>query len=148
MSVSLLDVNVLIALFDPRHINHEHAHRWFERNRGKGWASCPLTVNGFVRILSNPKYPGLAVNVSEVAARLREFCSASDHEFWPDSVSLLDHELFRPREISGHQNVTDTYLLGLATRRHGKLTTFDRSISTKAVVGANSSYIELIASNS
>jgi hypothetical protein len=148
MSVSLLDVNVLIALFDPRHVHHEHAHRWFERNRSKGWASCPVTANGFVRIFSNPKYPGLSVNVSEVTARLREFCSASEHEFWPDSVSLLDDELFRPHEINRHQDVTDTYLLGLATRRHGKLATFDRKIAIKAVIGASSSHLELIASRS
>ena len=33
MSIALLDVNVLIALFDPAHIDHDEAHRWFGLNR-------------------------------------------------------------------------------------------------------------------
>lgn len=43
MSIALLDVNVLVALFDPAHPNHEDAHRWFGRNRKRGWATCPMT---------------------------------------------------------------------------------------------------------
>ena len=51
---SLLDVNVLIALFDPDHTLHEPAARWFESNARDGWASCPLTQNGFVRVVLSP----------------------------------------------------------------------------------------------
>ena len=51
---SLLDVNVLVALFDPDHVHHEAAHVWFAATRGAGWATCPLTENGVVRVLSNP----------------------------------------------------------------------------------------------
>jgi hypothetical protein len=57
MRAALLDVNVLIALFDPGHPNHEDAHRWFSRNRKQGWATCAVTINGCIRVLSSPSYP-------------------------------------------------------------------------------------------
>jgi predicted nucleic acid-binding protein len=60
--IALLDVNLLIALFDPAHVHHEAAHGWFARNGKDCWATCPLTENAFVRILSNPAYPGWAVH--------------------------------------------------------------------------------------
>jgi toxin-antitoxin system PIN domain toxin len=135
LSIALLDVNVLIALVDSGHHNHEAAHRWFGRNRKYGWATCPLTINGFVRILSNPAYPTVEATPAEAAGALQEMCSTTDHHFWEDSASLLDESLFRLSAISRHQKVTDAYLLGLAVRNHGLLATFDRSIPVKAIHG-------------
>jgi toxin-antitoxin system PIN domain toxin len=136
MRVSLLDINVLLALFDDGHRHHEDAHRWFARNRGEGWATCALTTSGCVRVLSNPAYPAEAVNPAEVVSRLRRFCSAPDHHWWPSDVSILDERLFRADEIVGHRQVSDVYLLGLAVRFHGRLVTYDRSIPLHAVIGA------------
>ena len=136
MSIALLDVNVLVALFDPAHENHENAHYWFGKNRKHGWATCPMTANGCIRVLSSPAYPTVDATPGEVALRLHRFCSTTDHHFWEDSVSILDDSLFRPSMIGGHQNITDAYLLGLAVRNHGRLATFDRSIPLKAVIGA------------
>lgn len=144
MSIALLDVNVLVALFDPAHQNHEEAHRWFGRNRRNGWATCPITVNGCIRVLSNPAYPTVKSTPAEVARHLQSFCSTTDHHFWEDSVSLLDESLFQPTMIGGHQKITDAYLLGLAVRNHGRLATFDRSIPTKAVQGATPGNLVLI----
>ena len=144
MTVALLDVNVLVALFDPAHPNHEDAHQWFGRNRKRGWATCPLTVNGCIRVLSNPAYPTVSATPSEVASHLRALCSAADHSWWEDSVSLLDEALFRASLITGHQKITDVYLLGLAVRRRGRLATFDRSIPVKAVAGAAPDHLEVI----
>ena len=146
MSRALLDVNVLVALHDPAHPNHEDAHRWFGRNRKRGWATCPVTVNGCVRVLSNPAYPTVAATPAEAASRLRILCAGPDHEFWSDSVSLLDESLFRLQAITGHQQIADIYLLGLAIRHGGRLATFDRSIPLKAVVGAGPDRLELIGS--
>ncbi len=139
-------MNVLVALFDPAHDNHEDAHRWFGRNRKYGWATCPITINGFIRVLSNPAYPTVEANPAEVAGRLRSFCSTTDHHFWEDSVSLMDESLFRPLMIGGHQKITDAYLLGLAVRNHGRLATFDRSIPLKAVQGVAAGNLVLIGS--
>jgi toxin-antitoxin system PIN domain toxin len=88
--IALLDVNVLIALFDPAHVHHEAAHVWFEANRESRWSTCTLTENAFVRVLSNPAYPGRGTTVENAVSRLRSFCSAQEHVFWPDSVSLVD----------------------------------------------------------
>jgi len=146
MSVSLLDVNVLVALFDPTHIHHEDAHGWLGRNRKHGWATCPISANGCIRILSNPTYGKARATPAEVASRLRSVCATADHHFWPDSVSLTDDTLFRLSAIGGHQKITDAYLLGLAVRNHGRLATFDRSIPLKAVQGAHPGDIVLIGS--
>jgi toxin-antitoxin system PIN domain toxin len=88
--VALLDVNVLIALFDPSHVHHEAAHKWFEINRKYRWATCPLTENPFVRLLSNPSYRGQTTTLEDAASRLRAFRSESEHVFWPDSVSICE----------------------------------------------------------
>ena len=50
---ALLDVNVLIALLDQDHSMHAQALRWFAARAGDGWASCPITQNGCVRIMSH-----------------------------------------------------------------------------------------------
>lgn len=144
MNTPLLDVNVLIALFDPAHPNHEEAHQWFGRARERGWATCPITINGCVRVLSSPAYPTVEATASEVIKRLRVLCAEPAHQFWPDDASLLDDSVFRPEFIAGHQKITDTYLLAIAVRHGGKLATFDRSIPIKAVKGARPEHAELL----
>ena len=143
MSIALLDVNVLIALFDPRHLHHEDAQRWFGLNKRRGWSSCPMTINGCIRVLSNPAYPTVKATPAEVAERLRDFCASPHHHFWPDSVCVTDNVLFRWPMIRGYQKLTDIYLLGLAVHNHGRLATFDRSIPLKAVHGAAPTHIVL-----
>jgi toxin-antitoxin system PIN domain toxin len=146
LSIALLDVNVLVALFDPAHQNHEDAHRWFGRNRRHGWATCPLTINGCIRVLSHPAYRTVEATPAEVAGRLESLCDTTDHHFWADSVSLLDTTLFRASMIGGHQKITDAYLLGLAVRNHGRLATFDRSVPVKAVQGPGPGSLVVIES--
>ncbi len=143
MSISLLDVNVLLALHDSGHVKYEEAHNWFSRYRRDGWATCPITINGCIRIMTNPRYP-YETTLPEIASRLRELTNAQDHHFWPDSVALTDESLFLPSMIRGHRNITDAYLLGLAVRNHGRLATFDQSISLKAVHGAEPRNLSVI----
>lgn len=147
MSIALLDVNVLVALFDLAHSKHEEALDWLGRNRKSGYATCPITFNGCVRILSNPAYPIMKATPTDVIERLRKFCSEPDHHFWADAVTLADETLFRASMIGGHQKITDAYLLGLAVRNHGRLATFDRSIPMKAVLGAENRNLILIGSS-
>ena len=141
---ALLDVNVLVALFDPMHIHHEAAHEWFGRNRSQGWATCPLTENGFIRVVSNPHYPGQGTSLRDASARLAEIRQSTDHFFWQDSVSLCDGDIFQPTYIQGHRQLTDVYLLGLAFANRGRLVTFDRSVPLKAVAGAEPRHLEII----
>jgi len=146
MSIALLDVNVLIALFDPSHPQHEEAHEWFGRNRKRGWATCSITINGCVRIISSPAYRSVEATAAEVILRLRTLCSSPDHHSWNDDLSLLDAAIFRPEAIVNHAQITDIHLLALAIRRGGRLATFDRSIPLKPVIGAKSENLEIIGS--
>ena len=142
----LLDVNVLVALFDPAHPNHEDAHRWFRRSRHSGWASCAVTLNGCVRVLSNPAYPTVDVTPAQVISRLRTLCADPLHVFWDDDISLLSSSVVDPDFIAGHQKITDVHLLALARRHGGRLATFDRSIPLRAVRGAGAEHLELLGS--
>lgn len=142
--VALLDVNVLVALFDPAHIHHEAAHAWFGANRRNRWATCALTENAFVRVLSNPAYPGSRTSVEEAAARLGTFCSQGEHVFWTDSVSVRDDGRFRWNHVQGHRQLTDVYLLALAVSNEGRLATFDSTISLGAVERAEGRNLEVI----
>jgi toxin-antitoxin system PIN domain toxin len=134
--VALLDVNVLVALFDPDHVHHDLAHDWFAEQRPAGWATCPLTENGLVRVLSDPRYGQAPSRPSWHIGRLHRFCSSGQHAFWPDAISLRDDALFPRHAALGHRQLTDVYLLGLAKKMGGALATFDRSISITTVNGA------------
>lgn len=143
--VALLDVNVLIALFDVQHIHHQVAHDWFAEQRPDGWATCPLTENGFVRIVSHPGSRYLDATVPMLVGLLRKFCSGSHHHFWADTPSLRDERLFDPRSVGGSRKVTDAYLLALAVKHGGCLATFDRGIPLDAVTGARPANLAVIA---
>lgn len=134
--IALLDVNVLVALFDSEHVHFEYAHRWFSEQRPLGWATCPLTENGFVRIIANPSYPGSRTTIADALERLAAFRASGQHSFWPDSVSFCDEGAIETRHIQGYRQLTDVYLLSLAARHGGRLATFDGSIAAAAVVGA------------
>jgi toxin-antitoxin system PIN domain toxin len=142
--VALLDVNVLVALFHPDHIHHEAAHTWLAANRFDGWATCPLTENGLLRILSNAASSGMHENAASIRLRLETFCSSGSHVFWPDSVSLRDERRFRLVGAT-HKQVTDIYLLGLSVENGGRLATFDRRIPLRAVIDAGQDALAVIA---
>jgi hypothetical protein len=144
-SIALLDVNVLVALFDPDHVHHEVAHDWFAGAGRSGWATSSLTESGFIRVLSNPAYRGTVARAADLAGRLRRFRDSGGHVFWNDGVSLLDGSLFDLSRIAGHRQLTDIYLLGLACARGGRLVTFDRTIPVSAVKGATATSLDVIA---
>lgn len=132
---ALLDVNVLIALLDTAHIGHATAYRWLSAHIQHGWATCPITQNGCIRIMAQPAYPG-AFAAAEVAARLSEAVVDVSHEFWADDISLLQPGVLNWPRILGHRQVTDSYLLALAVHHHGRFVTFDTRISPLGVPGA------------
>jgi toxin-antitoxin system PIN domain toxin len=138
--VALLDVNVLVALFDPAHVHHDAAHDWFGEQRPRGWATCPITENGLIRILSNTSYSDPPEAPLDVVARLQQFCESGDHHFWSDDISLRD---LRPQSLS-HKQITDVYLLALAHHRNARLATFDRSIPLASVAAATQKHLEII----
>jgi uncharacterized protein len=140
---ALLDVNVLIALFDSDHVSHQRAMTWFTGHAKEGWASCPITQNGCVRVMSNPSYPN-PLPVHALIMRLAEACNQPMHEFWADEPSLLDRKVFESTRIHGPRQITDVYLLGLAVQHKGKLVTFDDGIPLTAVREATLKNLEVL----
>ena len=109
---ALLDVNVLIALLDGDHSLHQQATQWFRGHASACWASCPITENGCVRIMSHPGYPN-ALHVPAVMERLAEASTSNLHEFWPDYISLLDTQVAACARIHAPRQITDVYLSAL-----------------------------------
>lgn len=140
---ALLDVNVLIALLDADHSLHARATKWFASHARGGWASCPITQNGCMRVMSHPSYPN-ALPVRAVMERLAEASASTFHEFWPDDVSLLDAEVADPARIHGPRQLTDFYLLALAVRHNGQFITFDASVSLDAIRSAEKKHLLIL----
>lgn len=132
---ALLDVNVLIAILDSDHLHHARAMAWLTDNIKSGWASCPLTQNGCIRIMSQSGYPN-ALPAAAVAERLAAATQTTHHVFWPDAVSMLDAGRITWNAVLGARQVTDVYLLALAVQQGGRLVTLDRAVSLRAVPGA------------
>ena len=137
---ALLDVNVLIALLDAEHVSHSRALAWFTEFANGGWASCPITQNGCIRIMSSPGYPN-PIPVRSVIERLGAATRAPQHEFWPDSVSLLDAGTADAMRIHGPRQLTDVYLIALAVSRSGRFVTFDSAIPREAAKVAERRHI-------
>lgn len=129
----LLDVNVLIALIDPTNMHHEMAQTWFASVGRQSWATCPLTENGLIRIVGNPRYPNPPGGPAIVAELLSRFVDDSGHQFWPDDISMLDQTRFTHDRLATSGQVTDSYLLALAVAHGGKFATLDRRIIPDAV---------------
>lgn len=127
MSVSLPDVNVLVALAWPSHVHHGLAVDWFASPGAELWATCPITQSGFIRTSSNPAVVDPAVTPREARDVLRQFNALRKHKFWADDLDFTHHD-FPIGLVMGHRQVTDAYLLGLAIARQGKLVTLDRAI--------------------
>lgn len=131
----LLDVNVLVALLDQDHVYHDSAQSWFQRQGIASWATCPITENGTIRILGHsryPKGPGTPAAAAELLGGIRQIAG---HSFWSDEISLFDGQHVRLEAVGTSAQVSDTYLLALAAHRGGKLATFDRRLTSAAVVG-------------
>ncbi len=140
---ALLDVNVLIALLDAEHLHHDQARRWLRENIRTGWATCPITQNGCLRIMAQPGYTN-PLSTSQVAERLREATDTAHHEFWPDDISLLPTDVVDWRRLIGPKQLTDVYLLALAVTHGGRFVTFDAWIAPLVVPQAKERNICII----
>jgi uncharacterized protein len=140
---ALLDVNVLLALFDAQHIHHNQALTWWTDNRRAGWASSPLTQNGFIRVISSPRYRHPRA-FADAIALLRAQIAQPGHAFWPDDISIADPDVVDHSRLLGPNQITDVYLLALAVKNAGFLVTFDRSVPIRAVRGAETKNLTII----
>ncbi|MBO0777166.1 MAG: VapC toxin family PIN domain ribonuclease, partial [Actinobacteria bacterium] len=106
--------------------------------------SCAITQNGFVRVISQPRYPS-PVSPAVALELLAQASSTEYHEFWPCSISLLDESAVDRSRLHGPRQVADAYLLALATAHNGRLVTFDRSISLAAVPAAREANLTVLS---
>lgn len=127
--MALLDVNALVALAWDSHIHHVTMRSWFSANGADGWATCPITESGFVRVSSNPKVLPAPIDVGTACEVLTALRAADGHRFLIDDVSIGDPDV---PPMAGHRQVTDAHLLTLARRRDMRLVTFDRGLSALA----------------
>jgi uncharacterized protein len=134
VTIFLLDVNVLIALVDTAHVQHDEAHEWFGRTGRKAFATCALTENGLLRIVGHPKYPNSPGSPGAAMPSLTAMRALPGHRFWADTISLCDAQLVDGSRLTGHAQVTDTYLLALAKAHGGRLASMDRKLVTGAVI--------------
>jgi uncharacterized protein len=123
----LLDVNLIVALVWPAHVHNRAAEQWFTENRRHGFRSCPITQAGTVRILAHPRYGRDSMTLAGAQGALRDLIALPEHGFWPVNFALAEAiELAGP--ITGHQQITDAYLVALAIANGGILATFDRRV--------------------
>jgi len=137
---ALLDVSTLIALFDRDHAHHVRAKTWLRQNVSFGWATCPITQNGMIRIMSQPAYPR-ATSTEDMTLRLRAATADPAHLFLSDNISLTDPKHFHAEALLTSNATTDIYLLALAVAHNARFVTFDRGVSLRAVVGATPAHL-------
>lgn len=140
--IRLLDVNVLVALAWPNHIHHARALDWFRAAREHGWATCPLTESGFVRVSSNSRAIPDARTPQEAIALLRRLRAIGGHTFWTDEVSAAEDGPGPFDRVVGYRQVTDAHLISLSLQRGGGLATFDQAIVS--LVSSDEGLVELI----
>lgn len=127
--MTLLDVNALVALAWDSHVHHAAMRGWFAAEGSSGWATCPITESGFVRVSSNPKALPSAIGVSAARGVLGALRALDGHRFLVDDVSIVDPDV---PEVAGYRQVTDAHLLTLARRSGMRLVTFDAGIRVLA----------------
>lgn len=145
MAVTLLDVNVLVGLLSEDSEFYSASQRWFFQNARKGWATCPFTEAGFVRIISNPASSRHVIRPSQAIEILEDSLKFPVHEFWKDDLSLAEATADFREYLTGHQQTNDAYMLGLAAKHKGRMVTFDRGVTALASMAGLSHLVIPIA---
>lgn len=137
----LLDVNVLIARADAAHVHHQAVAAWMNRHAAAGWATCPLTENGMIRIFGQPAYPAGPGDPHRALFSFQRLLAIPGHRFLPDDFSLPDG-VPSLKSVTSAQ-LTDLYLLALAVRHNARFLTLDRRIDPSLVPGGAAAYVQI-----
>lgn len=127
----LLDVNSFVALADPDHVHYRSMLKWFADAGDVDWGICSLTEAGFVRVTTSPTYSSPRT-IAQARAILARFSTYPGFRYWPLIESWIALSAPFSGSVFGHQQVTESYLLGLAIKEKGVLVTFDRRINALA----------------
>lgn len=142
--MSLLDINVLVSLLDANHMHHAASMGWFSKNEDR-WASCPITQNGYLRIVTQEKYPN-TISIKEAIRTLSQAVAEPAHEFLPDDISLLDQQLIAHQHVQGPKQLNDIYLLALSVYHGAQFVTLDEGVSRVTVPQATNASVHVIRS--
>ena len=128
--IEMPDINVLVGMFDENHPHHEISQNWFLRASLTGWALCPLTISGFLRVISRPSYSPVTT-MSAASDYLNTLIDEHHvtYHYWLDEISLINNSLFDISRLRGYRQLTDLHLLGIAHRNGGTFVTFDGGLS-------------------
>ena len=117
----LVDGNILVACAVDTHFQHQRVLRWFD-GLTESFATCSVTQGTLLRL-----HMKFAADQSAAAAWkiLKGFEAHPLHIYWPDDLpySQVPH-----RQIQGHRQVTDAWLVELARRNGGKVATLDHGM--------------------
>ena len=117
----LLDGNVLIAMAIEDHPFRKRCVNWFRNIQS--FATCPVTEGTLLRM-----HTMHAADKSIEAAwrTLETYHAHPKHTFWSENFSYIE---IAPTRLSGHRQITDSWLAELANRNGGKLATLDEPLS-------------------
>ncbi|MXW42262.1 MAG: PIN domain-containing protein [Acidimicrobiia bacterium] len=118
--VALLDGNVLIALTATEHVHYRQVHRWLNLHDDLV-ATCPITQGTLLRFLLREGLRG-----TEALLKLRQIVELPKHVFWPDEIGYGTPMM---SGVIGHRQVTDAYLVALASYFGGSLVTLDKGLT-------------------
>jgi uncharacterized protein len=116
----LLDANALVALVLADHEHHQRTAAWAATV--PQIALCPIVEGALFRYLLRVGQP--ASTATEILAALY---TSGRAEFWPDSITYIDVDL---GHVTGHRQVTDTYLAAIAHGHGALLATLDAPLAT------------------
>jgi toxin-antitoxin system PIN domain toxin len=126
-TISLLDVSVLLATWWAKHEFHQTVGRRLSTIRAEGWATCPITEAGFVRVSAQPSTK-LASSMEQALLVLKANLSEADHIFWPNDASVAELLPEIRQRLVGPKQITDAILLDLAIRKGARLVTLDQRL--------------------
>jgi uncharacterized protein len=139
----LLDTSVLIALLDANHIHHRLVAQWLQTHGDAGWASCPITLNGCIRILSQQSYPN-RLPMLQVIEGLRHAMQNPLHVFWADEINTATTDAIDWAYTVRPAQLTDVYLLALAVAHEARFVTLDQGIALACVPQARADQLVVL----
>lgn len=123
--IRLLDINVLIAFAWPSHVHHQRTRERFARQQHAGWATCPPTETGFVRLSSHPVVVDPPLTPAEAGTAMSALREMPQHEFWTDDTAAASIDW---SAVTTFGHVPDAHLVAVANRNGGRVATLDRRL--------------------
>ncbi len=110
-------------------MHYRKVQEWFAAHGKDDFGICPLTEAGFVRVTTNPTYPSGPRTFEQAIAILQMLKGHPSYWYCEIVESWVTLTAPFAARITGHRQVTDAYLLGLAIKKSDRvLITFDRGI--------------------